>query len=79
MKSSFGALAITLGIFLITGMPANAERYLGGQIGFVKPNDQKNVEGVGNAKGITFQERITKGSWSSLQQVGELSLNWNRD
>jgi hypothetical protein len=36
MKSTFGALAITLGIFLFTGAPANAEWYVAGQVGFVK-------------------------------------------
>jgi hypothetical protein len=39
MKSTCGALAKTLGMFLLTSTPANAEWYVAGQAGFVKPND----------------------------------------
>ena len=60
MKSTLGALAIILGMFLFTSTPANAEWYVGGQVGFVTPNDLKDVEGVGNNNGISFNDQDLK-------------------
>jgi len=56
MKNIFGALTIALGLFLFTNTSAKAEWYVGGQVGFVKPNELKNVEGVGSAKGIKLSD-----------------------
>jgi len=70
MKSMFGVLAITLGIFLFTSTPAKAEWYVGGQVGFVKPNDLKDVEGVGSAKGIEFSDLDLKNALGYGVKVG---------
>ncbi|MEC4681353.1 MAG: outer membrane beta-barrel protein [Nitrospirota bacterium] len=70
MKSMFGVWAITLGIFLFTGTPANAEWYVGGQVGFVKPNDLKNVEGVDSAKGIELSDSDLKNALGYGMKVG---------
>ncbi len=56
MKKTCVALTIIVGIFLLTGTNACAEWYVGGQAGFVKPNDLKNVEGIGSAKGISLSD-----------------------
>ena len=70
MKSTLGALAILLGMFLFTSTPANAEWYMGGQIGFVKPNDLKDVEGVGSANGITLSDLDLKNALGYGGKVG---------
>ena len=70
MKSTFGALAIILGIFLITGTPANAEWYVAGQVGFVKPNDLKDVEGIRSANGITLSDLELKNALGYGGKVG---------
>lgn len=56
MKKTYVALTIIIGMFLLTGTKASAEWYVGGQAGFVKPNDLKNVEGIGSAKGISLSD-----------------------
>ena len=79
MKSTFGALAIILGIFLITGTPANAEWYMGGQVGFVKPNDLKDVEGIRSANGIKLSDLDLKNALGHGGKVGYFSpdyLDW---
>jgi len=70
MKSMFGVWAITLGIFLFTGTPVNAEWYVGGQVGFVKPNDLKNLEGVDSAKGIELSDSDLKNALGYGMKVG---------
>jgi len=52
MRNNFVIIAIILGMFVFTSTPAHAEWYVGGQVGFVKPNNLKNVNGVGPAKGL---------------------------
>jgi outer membrane protein W len=79
MKSTFSILAITLGIFLFTGTPAKAEWYVGGQVGFVKPNDLKDVEGVGSANGITLSGLELQNALGYGGKVGYFSpdyLDW---
>ncbi|MDH5427473.1 MAG: porin family protein [Nitrospirota bacterium] len=56
MKKFFSILTIALGLFLFTYTSVQAEWYVGGQVGFVKPNDLKNVEGLGSAKGIELSD-----------------------
>ena len=56
MKKTLVALTIIVGMFLLTSTQANAEWYVGGYAGFVKPNDLKNVEGVGSNNGISFSD-----------------------
>ena len=56
MKKTVVALTIALGMFLLTSIHATAEWYVGGQAGFVKPNDLKKVEGVGSANGISLSD-----------------------
>ena len=70
MKSTFGALAITLGMFLFTSTPANAEWYVAGQVGYVKPNDLKDVEGVGSANGIDLSDLDLKNALGYGGKVG---------
>ena len=56
MKNFCSIITIALGLFLLTNTSAQAEWYVGGQVGFVKPNDLKNVEGLGSAKGIELSD-----------------------
>ncbi len=70
MKSMFGVWAITLGIFLFTSTPANAEWYVGGQVGIVWPDDLKDVEGVGSAKGIELSDSDLKNALGYGMKVG---------
>jgi len=70
MKNTLGALAIILGIFLIMGAPANAEWYVAGQVGYVKPNDLKDVKGVGSANGITLSDMDLKNALGYGGKVG---------
>ena len=74
MKNTFGALALILGIVLFTSTPANAEWYMAGQVGNVKPNDSKDVEGVGNANGITLSDLELKNALGYGGKVGYFFL-----
>ncbi len=56
MKRILVTLTISLTLFVWMGS-ANAEWYVGGQAGFVKPNDLKDVKGVGNSKGFSFSDQ----------------------
>lgn len=56
MKKILSVLIIAFGVFLLTISSTQAEWYMGGQVGYVKPNDLKNVEGVGSAKGIELSD-----------------------
>ena len=60
MKNTFVAVAIVLGMFLFASNQAHAEWYAGGQVGFVKPNDLKNVEGTDSTKGIELRDQYLK-------------------
>ncbi len=48
----------------------NAEWYVGGQAGYVKPNDLKDVEGVGSAKGISLSDLELKDALGYGAKVG---------
>ena len=79
MRRTFGALAILLGIVIGTGTPALAEWYVGGHVGLVKPNDLKNVEGIGSAKGIELSDLDLKNALGYGAKVGYFfpdSLDW---
>lgn len=56
MKKTFVALTITLGMCLLAGTQATAKWSVGGHVGLVKPNDPKDVEGVGKANGISLSD-----------------------
>ena len=43
-------------MFLLAGTHATAKWYVGGHVDFVKPKDPKDVEGVGNANGISLSD-----------------------
>lgn len=70
MKKTFCALAIILGMFLFTNIPAHAEWYVGGQVGFVKPNDLKDLKGTGNLKGFEFSDFDLKNALGYGVKVG---------
>ncbi len=70
MKNTFVVIAMVLGIFLFTSNQANAEWYVGGQVGFVKPNDLKNVEGTGKAKGIELSDQELKNAFGYGMKAG---------
>ena len=74
MKSTVGVLAILLGIFIGTSPPAFGERYVGGQLGLVKPDDLKNVEGIGSAKGIESSDLDLKNVMGYGAKVGYFFL-----
>ena len=69
MKSTLGALAILLGIFIWTSTPANAEWYVGGQVGFVKPNDLDKVKALGGS-GATFSDLDLKNALGYGMKIG---------
>jgi hypothetical protein len=70
MKKTVVALTIALGMFLLTSTHATAEWYVGGQAGFVKPNDLKNVEGVGNSNGFSFSDQDLENALGYGVKVG---------
>ncbi len=57
----------------------NAEWYIAGQAGYVKPNDLKDVEGVGSANGISLSDLDMKNALGYGAKVGYFfpdSLEW---
>ena len=70
MKNTFVAVAIVLGMFLFASNQAHAEWYAGGQVGFVKPNDLKNVEGTGSTKGIELSDQDLKNAFGYGTKAG---------
>lgn len=79
MNKTFLALTIIIGMFLMTSNLATAEWYVGGQAGFVKPNDLKDVKGVGSSKGISLSDLDLDNALGYGAKVGYFlpdSLDW---
>jgi len=79
MKNKFSALMLVIGLFLFTNTSAQAEWYVGAQAGFVKPNDLKDVEGIGSANGVSFSDQDLTNSLGYGVKAGYFfpnSLDW---
>jgi len=79
MKVTFLSMVAITGIVFGLINPAQGEWYVGGQIGYSKSNDLKNVEGVGSQKGIGLNNLSLKNSVGYGAKVGYFfpdQFNW---
>ena len=72
------SLLIVIGSLFFFVPSTNAEWYVGGQAGYVKPNDLKDVEGTGSASGISLSDLELKDAFGYGAKVGYFfeNLEW---
>ncbi len=78
MKKIAAVLSLGLGLFILMSTQAPAEWYVGGQAGYVKPNDLKDVKALGTFSGTEFSDQDLENALGYGFKVGYFfpELDW---